>query len=897
MTTSDCGCCSGIKALTPVDGSNPPGQDALRYRVGSHARFRETQLAALAGKPALQALTTRDADDPALALLDAWSGVLDVLSFYQERILNEGFLRTATERRSVLELGRAIGYELRPGVAASTYLAFTLETAPGAPAATFIDAGHKSQSVPAQDEQAQVFETLEPLHAQAAWNALQVVNQDVVLPYWGGRTLYLRGQATQLQPGDALLVVGEERQKNPGNENWDFRRVRRVQLVAPSEPSADPQAGYSVVTLDRPFGSVAPPVQPSRLNPRCYALRSKAALFGQAAPNWRAMPQSLRAVFLGKPDETKVPITGAGHGQWPNFSITGVSGSGSGSDHPIHLDGSYPKMVAGSWLVLSNPDYEEVYQVLANAEDGRSAFTLGGKATRLNIRGENLVEKFDTRLRDTAVYGESVELPWATRPRSGLVAGNLLHLASLQPELKAGRWLALSGLTLTDTRSNRKARKRLLNGDHLAAVEIDRDGRRARLTFTDGARVLVELHSVAEVVRIRRNDSVDGLSRLELEEPLRESYLPLTLRINANVAPASHGDSRQMQIQAEVLGSGDGSRAFQRFLLRQKPLTYVSAATPTGTASTLEVRVDGVRWQEAPRISALAADASAYLLRRADDGAVSVQFGDGQHGRRLPSGQMNVEARYRVGIGAAGNVAAGSISLLLNRPLGLKEVINPVGASGGADPEGRDQARHNAPLTVLALERIVSLRDFEDFAAAFAGIGKAQAVWLWNGEGRLVHLTVIGLDGEDIRLDSALYRNLAATIDQVRPTHQPLRLEAGVRLGFGLRAKLRVQPEYVAENVLAEVRKALASAFGFAARGYGQSLSGSEVVAVMQRVPGVERVDLDRLRLHDGLSTKSVAGPDGRLRARGARWDNGRIEPAQLLLIDMDDVQIEELSQ
>lgn len=894
MSDNDCGCCSGIKALTPVDGSNPPGQAALRYRVGSHARFRASQLVGLSGKPALQDLTTRDADDPALALLDAWSGVLDVLSFYQERIVNEGFLRTATERRSVLELGRAIGYELRPGVAASTYLAFTLETAPGSPAEALIAAGSKSQSIPAQDEKPQVFETLEPLQARAAWNALQVVNQDAVLPYWGGRTLYLKGQNTQLQAGDALLIIGQERRQDAGNENWDFRRVRRLLVVPPSEPSGDPLAGYTVVTLDRPFGSVVPSVQPSKLDPRCYALRSKAALFGQAAPNWRAMPRSLRAVFLNLADDAAAPITT--YPDWPNFNIAGVSGSGDSKGQHIHLDGSYPKMVPGSWLVLSVPDYEEVYEVLENAEDGRVGFTLGGKATRLTISGENLSDKFNSHLRDTAVFGESVELPWATRPSSGLVEGNLLHLASLQPELEAGRWLALSGLTIPAIPAHKKVRRRLRNDDHLAAVQVERDGKRARITFADGERFEVSLQPASEVVRIRRNDSIDGLSRLELESELLNAYLPISLRINANVAPASHGDSRQMQIQAEILGSGDGSSAFQRFLLKQKPLTYVSATTPTGTASTLEVRVDGVRWHEAPRISALTADASAYLLRRGDDGTVTVQFGDGEHGRRLPSGQMNVEARYRIGIGAEGNLPAGQISLLLSRPLGLKDVINPVPASGGADPESRDQARRNAPLTVLALERIVSLRDFEDFAAAFAGIGKAQAVWLWNGEGRLVHLTVMGLDGQDIALDSTLYRNLAAAIDQVRPAYQLLRLEAGVRLGFGLRAKLRVHPDYVGEKVLAAVRAALAEAFSFEARAYGQSLSGSEVVAVIQRVAGVERVDLDRLRLHNGLALSSVAGPDGRLRARGARWENGQIKPAQLLLIDLDDVLIEELS-
>ena len=49
-------------------------------------------------------------------------------------------------------------------------------------------------------------------------------------------------------------------------------------------------------------------------------------------------------------------------------------------------------------------------------------------------------------------------------------------------------------------------------------------------------------------------------------------------------------------------------------------------------------------------------------------------------------------------------------------------------SSGGEDPESRDQARRNAPLTVKTLDRIVSLTDFEDFARAFSGIGRQAGI-------------------------------------------------------------------------------------------------------------------------------------------------------------------------
>src|SRR5258708_29475723 len=138
-----CGCCTGVEAITPEREANRPGLPALIYRAGTHESFMETMLARLTtlyidvaatdgkGKALrirpLDKLTTREPDDPSIALLDAWATVADVLTFYQERIANEGYLRTAIERRSIIELARLVGYRLRPGVAASVYLALTID--------------------------------------------------------------------------------------------------------------------------------------------------------------------------------------------------------------------------------------------------------------------------------------------------------------------------------------------------------------------------------------------------------------------------------------------------------------------------------------------------------------------------------------------------------------------------------------------------------------------------------------------------------------------------------------------------------------------------------------------------------------------------------------------------
>src|SRR5215218_10709487 len=123
-----CGCCEGTRVQTPAEINNRPGLAAIGYRVGTHAQFKRSMLAKLSDseRPALLDLRTRDDDDFTVALVDAWAVVADVLTFYQERIANESYLRTATERVSVLELARIVGYEPARGVAAGTWLSFTV---------------------------------------------------------------------------------------------------------------------------------------------------------------------------------------------------------------------------------------------------------------------------------------------------------------------------------------------------------------------------------------------------------------------------------------------------------------------------------------------------------------------------------------------------------------------------------------------------------------------------------------------------------------------------------------------------------------------------------------------------------------------------------------------------
>ena len=796
---TDCGCCAAVVGRPSY---NRPGLSAIAYRSGTWQTFRAALLAALAGQPALDGLATRDDDDFTIALLDAVATASDVLTFYGERIANESYLRTATERLSILELARLIGYELKPGVAAATHLAFIVDEAPGAPGVARIDAGVKVQSVPGHDETARTFETIEAIDARAEWNAMR---PRLTAPQTLGMMethVWLTGTDTDLRPGDLILLVGSERAQKSGDERWD---VRKVVHVAP-----DFDARRTDVTVGPGLGSFTPFSMPSA-NPSVYALRTRAAVFGHNAADWRAMSKAFKANYLNK-DESA--LTDADRAEWPAFVITTPGEAPRGAVGTIDLDGTHPAIAAGSWLVLASPDYVELYKVTRAVGASRAEFGIAGRTTRVTLDGENY-DRFTYAVRSTSVHAGSERLTRAEAPIVPAVTGTAttLTLARNVGAMPPGRTLLLSGV---DAGTGQPA---------------------------------------SEVVHLDRADLVGGATRLTFTTALSRSYRLESLIVHGNVAAATHGET-----VSEVLGGGHAGRAYQRFSLRGSPLTWVrSADAAAGAVSTLALRVNDLLWEEVPSLYGRGPAERVFVTRRDDEGRTEVHFGDGRHGARLPTGQENVRAVYRRGVGVGGNVRAGQLTNVLTRPLGLKDAVNPLPAAGGDDPESRDAARENAPLTVLTLERVVSLLDYESHARAYAGIAKALATWSWNGERRGIFITVAGPGGTPVA--DSVVALLTGSIRRAGDPYVPLRVRSFRDVRFTVTFKLKVDPAYAKAAVHAAVVDAVRTAFGFTARRFGQAVAVSDVIAVVHGVGGVVAVDVDGLRRTDGVGGSGLVSP------------------------------------
>ena len=64
-------------------------------------------------------------------LLDAVSTTLHVLSFYQGRHVEEGFISTAREERSIFEIAKLLGISRRPALSAEAFCSLTAVDIPG----------------------------------------------------------------------------------------------------------------------------------------------------------------------------------------------------------------------------------------------------------------------------------------------------------------------------------------------------------------------------------------------------------------------------------------------------------------------------------------------------------------------------------------------------------------------------------------------------------------------------------------------------------------------------------------------------------------------------------------------------------------------------------------------
>jgi len=933
-TANSCDCCEQIKQSVPLPIKNQPGQSVLGYRVGIYSQFMEAMLSGISSNSngTLRKLTSRDeSNDLAIAILSCSAIIFDILTFYQERIANEGFLRTATERRSILEIARLIGYELRPGVSASTFLAFSLEdNVSAAVDKTIISIGTKVQSLPSNTQMPQIFETTEKIVARPEWNKLKIrlTKKQEVNEYT--HTIFFKGVGTRLKEGDAILIVKktfDSRTHNVTTTDTYLRIVAKVELqveeqmtkvfVLGAKPLNSGAHGAKSDLVDAGVNSIDPSevldmtkIDESQRNAllskswnmseitsmaiksglstkeflsiwnnwarrqhrddlfksttttQVYAFRIKAGVFGNNAPSYNSLPP---VVTSGIPnwDISPPAINEKETSTYYDEDREGMKGS------LIYLDNVYSSILPSSesedeWVAIKSSGLKEsesefICKIIDVREETVVNFAMSAQATGLVLDINKASDLSEFLFRKTRVYAQSEELELFDVPDEAPINGNNVVLEDAVAYLSVGQ-----PITVTGEIEDKNYQKLGLNRSEIAVIsEIGIDeSTRTTLTF---------------------------------EHNLEHNYKRDTVILNANVARANHGQTKEV-----VLGGGDPSQYLQHFVLRETPLTFVAAATASGVKSTLEIRVNDINWKEVPSLYNLDANERAYITRMDNDFQTHIYFGgNATKGIRPSAGLNNITGKYRIGIGREGMLKADQLTVLMDRPLGVRSVTNPVAPTGAADPETIEYARENASLTVVTMDRLVSLTDYEIFTKSFAGIGKAQAIWIWDGLVKVVYITVASETEDLVNPASDLYVNLVKAINNYKDPVTRFRIGDPQIKTFNIDAAIIVSDGYDFEKVKVNVEEVLKTQFSFEAREFGQDVSIAEIFSAIQMVEGVATVDVNNLY----LSEQATPALNNLISSEIGHWDDiGRkIIPAELVILNSreggDGIKISEMQE
>ncbi|GAB3255278.1 baseplate J/gp47 family protein [Chitinimonas naiadis] len=357
-----------------------------------------------------------------------------------------------------------------------------------------------------------------------------------------------------------------------------------------------------------------------------------------------------------------------------------------------------------------------------------------------------------------------------------------------------------------------------------------------------GRRVLIDNGSLCIATRISELSPAGGSSWIKLADPppSGSTYGNFTLR--GNVALAGHGESKPVK----ALGSGNAAINHQRFVLDVTDASFVAdPSMPGGVRADLVVSIAGERWTQVGNLGDSRDTDAHYQVRQNEDGRLAIEFGDGRHGRRLPTGGNNVLVRYRQGVGSAGNLPADQLTKPVHPHALVEAVAQPMPASGGGEREGPEALRTNAAGALLALERAVSLSDFAALARGNAAVAQADAFALQPGKAQRERIELVVVPAGGGSFTTALRDNLQSYLLAHALPGVQLTVSAYQAVTFGLRVSVRVRPEAFDKEVVKQaVYAALRDAFSLSRRALGQAFYRGEVYAVVDAVAGVENSDV-----------------------------------------------------
>jgi hypothetical protein len=901
----------------PTTAANRPSLPRIDYAADSpealHTRLSQRLPQAL---PGWNARLIEEGGDYAMVLSRLCAQMCAILGGYADHRANEGFLRTATLTRSLIDLSTLIDYRPGAGSSATSLQAFLVK--PGQTGS--IPAGFRINAAPVEGSDTdadQVFQTLSALQADASRNAMRLVGYDR-----SNRRLRLRALVVVAQD-TSMLADGVYAGIKTGVPLVfdDGAHLAAVPLTASAEVNGATElrwsAGAPVVNLNLAIADTTIYGRSKQSMKLAVAERADEITLGQ-----NVLPVADASLFAAR----DVVLVRSGGLQFAARIL-----SKSNTERTLVLDRGVPSSLRRSQTLvlkatpcggtsstirvgtaeLTRDPIEREHQnrgnrpqpgdVILIADDSGIEITRAATADANTI---TLVEptlralrssyRGDPRGRDITGYTryfmlapDAPSTPRTTvRPMllnelsgiyqsgdtvlaldksyEGLMPGTVIGLSD-GVRTRAHR-VALAGTAEGKTvlrldghvDSQLRVASLQLYGPYEHAMRVAGHNRSetvlaggmSRLDIAGapiglglGMEIVIADTAHAEGARIARIEAMSDRTRLSLARPLEHAYTLGDLVVYGNVAAVSHGAS----IGDEVLGSGDPTRAPQRFALRKTGLALVADANAVrGVRPAVDVRVDGELWTEVDTLAASGPLDRHYSIELDDRERATIVFGEGLHGASPPSGRNNIIAAYRIGHGIAANVGTAAITTMPSALPFLERSFNPIPASGGSAAETPESVKRQAAHRVRTLDRAVALGDYVDLALSYAGVAKARADMEREGSGRAARSVIVLTVAADGGSALSTPQKEALLAFLAERSHAPAQLRVRDYRPYPIRLDLRVN---VSSRFLqSDVQRALLEAFGsrgffgFDQRELGTDLVLSDVYVLAESIAGVDHL-------------------------------------------------------
>jgi hypothetical protein len=295
-------------------------------------------------------------------------------------------------------------------------------------------------------------------------------------------------------------------------------------------------------------------------------------------------------------------------------------------------------------------------------------------------------------------------------------------------------------------------------------------------------------------------------------------------------------------VNLEALGTSSGAERqvfplYNRNVIADSVRFYVQdgALDPTTGAPTL------VEWGYVQRLIDADSPDRVFTTSVDENGVTYIQLGDGVSGS-IPATSAPLFATYRWGVGSAGNIGAGDIKALVGGgalAASIASVTNAAAMTGGADAESLQSMRTNAPKSLRALERCVTLEDYANVTLQVGGVARASAMSV-TPTSVTVYLLATGGNAASVQLKDKVKAYLAkramATTTVV--------LADATKVNINVTVTITVADQYRQREVKNAVTAAIKALYTFDNVQLGQRMKAASVFAAIEDIPGVDIVDI-----------------------------------------------------